>query len=200
MAGWIKICGMTTPAAVAAAVAAGVDAIGFVFAPSVRALSPERASELAAPARGRVNCVAVTLHPSQAEVNRILEVFRPDILQSDAQDLLLLALPKTLALLPVWRPDVRLRGGLPTQLLYEGAQSGTGTLSNWQEAHELARKTRVVLAGGLTAGNVSTAIRAVQPFGVDTSSGVEHSPGLKDPAKIREFVDAARAAFDRKVA
>src|SRR4029077_5712071 len=77
---WIKICGMTTPEAVAACLKAQVDAIGFVFAPSPRRLSPQRAHQLAAPARGRVRCVAVTRHPTQADLQEILAVFAPDIL------------------------------------------------------------------------------------------------------------------------
>ena len=84
---WIKICGMTTPEAVAAALAAGVDAIGFVFADSPRQLTLEDAVSLAAPARGRVRCIAVTRHPSQRYLDDILAAFRPDVLQADAEDL-----------------------------------------------------------------------------------------------------------------
>ena len=76
---WIKVCGMTTPEAVQAALDARVDAIGFVFAESKRRVTPERAAELAQAARGRVRCVAVTKHPTQSEVDAILEVFRPDV-------------------------------------------------------------------------------------------------------------------------
>ena len=72
---WIKICGLTTPEAVAAALDAGVEAIGFVFAKSVRQVSPEQALRLAAPARGRATCVAVTRHPSQQYIDAIVEVF-----------------------------------------------------------------------------------------------------------------------------
>ena len=80
---WIKICGMTGQESVAASLAARVDAIGFVFAPSVRQLSAEQAAQLAAPARGRVTLVAVTLHPSQGLVDQLMRVFRPDALQTD---------------------------------------------------------------------------------------------------------------------
>jgi len=81
---WIKICGMTTPQAVEAALAARIDAIGFVFADSPRQLTLEDAVALAAPARGRIRCVAVTRHPSQRYLDDVLTVFRPDVLQSDA--------------------------------------------------------------------------------------------------------------------
>ena len=195
MESWIKICGMTTPEAVQAALDAGADAIGFVFAPSVRQVTPAQARELARPARGRVDCVAVTLHPEQALVDAILREFEPDLLQTDLEDFATLKLPRTQAVLPVLRPDSAVCGSYPARVLVEGARSGTGQTSDWTQAMELARATRVVLAGGLHAGNVAAAIAAVRPFGVDTSSGVEVQPGAKSPAKIFEFVSAARAAF-----
>jgi phosphoribosylanthranilate isomerase len=75
---WLKICGMTSADAVDAALTAGVDAIGFVFAPSVRQLTPAQAAQLAAPARGRLACVAVTCTRQQAEVSEIVQQFAPD--------------------------------------------------------------------------------------------------------------------------
>jgi phosphoribosylanthranilate isomerase len=191
---WIKICGMTTAEAVAAAIEARVDAIGFVFAPSPRRLSPQRANELAAAARGRVRCVAVTRHPTQVALDEILAVLEPDILQTDAVDLQALRLPTALELLPVIRADAILPGALPARMVFEGPLSGTGVAVDWRAAHGLARRTQVVLAGGLTSGNIAAAIAAVRPFGVDVSSGVEERPGLKSPLAIMQFVTAARAA------
>jgi len=191
---WIKICGMTTPEAVAAATDAGVDAIGFVFAHSPRRLSTERAHELAAPARGRLRCVAVTRHPTQAALEEILAVFKPDILQTDAGDLQTLRLPAALEWLPVIRVGKTLPADLPPRILFEGPMSGSGVAADWRTAHDLARRTQVVLAGGLSSGNVAAAIVAVRPFGVDVSSGVEERPGIKSPLAIMEFVAAARAA------
>ena len=78
---FIKICGMTTPQAVSASLACEVDAIGFVFAKSVRQVDTRRANELAAPARLRAACVAVTRHPTREQVAEILRDFKPDILQ-----------------------------------------------------------------------------------------------------------------------
>jgi phosphoribosylanthranilate isomerase len=191
---WIKICGVTTPAAVAAALEARADAIGFVFAPSPRHLSPQRARELAAPARGRVSCVAVTRHPTQAVLDEILSVFRPDLLQSDADDLRTLRLPAALGLLPVMRAGEPLPEKLPQRLLFEGPESGAGLAADWQAAQACARRTQLVLAGGLNSGNVAAAIAAVRPFGVDVSSGVEERTGIKSPLAIMQFVAAARAA------
>src|SRR5277367_3627226 len=103
---WIKICGLTSVEAVAAALAVQVDALGFVFAESVRRLSPQQALVLARPARSRATCVAVTRHPTQALIDEVLEVFRPDVLQADVAELERLRLPVTLELLPVVRAAV----------------------------------------------------------------------------------------------
>ncbi len=191
---WIKICGMTTPDAIATALEAGADAIGFVFAQSPRQLTPEAAAQLARPARARVRCVAVTRHPAQSALDEMLRVFRPDVLQTDESDLASLALPASLELLPVLRAGAALPGRLPQRILFEGPDSGTGASSDWQAAQRLARRTELILAGGLDAGNVAAAIAAVQPYGVDVSSGVEARPGVKSPLKILKFVAAARAA------
>lgn len=191
---WIKICGLTTPDAIAAALEAGVDALGFVFAESPRRLTPEAAAQLARPARGRVRCVAVTCHPVQAALDETLRVFRPDVLQTDAADLEGLRLPAALELLPVLRTDTGAAARLPARLLFEGPASGSGAASDWSAARRLARRTQLVLAGGLDAGNVAAAVGAVRPFGVDVSSGVEARPGVKSPLKIMQFVAAARAA------
>ena len=190
---WIKICGITGADAITAAAEAKVDAIGFVFAPSVRRLEPEHAAQLAAPARGRALCVAVTLHPEQAHIDRIVRDFAPDILQSDLADLEGLTLPSSLSVLPVLR--AALPGPLPPRLLFEGQRSGSGAAADWGQAMLLAGATQLILAGGLDAANVASAIRAVRPFGVDVSSGVESAPGHKSPQRIAEFVQAARAAF-----
>jgi len=185
---------MTTAAAVDAALAAEVDAIGFVFAASVRELSPAAAAALARPARGRVRCVAVTHHPTQTAVDEIVREFVPDLLQSDVEDFAILRLPATLGTLAVVRAGGAIPAPLPARILYEGPRSGRGQLSNWSAARALARATQLVLAGGLSAANVAAAIAHVDPFGVDVSSGVEERPGVKSPAAIVDFVAAVRAA------
>ena len=191
---WIKICGMTTPDAIATALEAHVDAIGFVFAESPRQVTPEAAAQLARPARGRVRCVAVTRHPRQPALDEMLRVFRPDVLQTDQADLTGLRLPPALELLPVVRSGEGGTSALPPRLLFEGAASGTGTTSDWNTARRLALRTQLVLAGGLDSDNVAEAIAAVRPFGVDVSSGVEARPGVKSPLRIMQFIAAARAA------
>jgi phosphoribosylanthranilate isomerase len=191
---FVKICGMTSPEAVDAAISSGADAIGFVFAPSVREVSARRARELAAPARHRVACVAVTRHPTQALVDEVLRDFLPDILQTDVEDLDTLRLPESLSVLPVMRPGPSRACSLPRRFLFEGPVSGSGRTTDWDAAAELARHAQLILAGGLDPGNVGAAVRRVCPFGVDVSSGVEERPGVKSAGKIGEFVAAARAA------
>ena len=191
---WIKICGMTTAAAVEAALEARVDAIGFVFAPSVRELTPETAAALARPARRQLRCVAVVHHPTQAAVDDIVRVFVPDLLQSDAEDLAELRLPASLETLAVVREGSAPPTPLPERILFEGPASGRGAVSDWSSAAELARRTRLVLAGGLNDANVAAAIARVRPYGVDVSSGVEEQPGVKSPSAIMRFVAAVRAA------
>jgi phosphoribosylanthranilate isomerase len=194
---WVKICGLTTPAAVEAAVAAGADAVGFVFAPSKRQVTATHAVQLAQGVPRRIPRVAVMLHPTQSQLDEVWSVFRPDVLQTDVEDLATLRLPAGLAVMPVIRSGVRLKPdpqGSPKRILFEGPVSGVGSTSDWHSAAQLARTTQLVLAGGLNATNVADAIAAVRPFGVDVSSGVEASPGIKDPARIHEFVRRARAA------
>jgi phosphoribosylanthranilate isomerase len=189
---WIKICGMTTPEAVIAALDAGVDAIGFVFAKSVRHVTPAQAVRLAAPVRGRLLCVAVTRHPSQEDIDWIVEEFKPDVLQTDAADLPSLRLPAELELLPVLRA-VPAGVDLPARLLFEGIASGAGVPCDWTAAQQVARRAQLVLAGGLNPNNVASAIAQVRPFGVDVSTGVEARPGVKSPVEIAHFVTAVRA-------
>lgn len=190
---WIKICGLTTHAGVEAAVDAGADAIGFVFAPSKRQVTPAGAAELARGAPKHIARIAVMLHPSQALVNEVWEIFRPDVLQTDIGDLDSLLVPPGLQTLPVVRIAWTALASPPPRLLFEGPVSGAGEASDWAAAEELGRMTQLVLAGGLTPANVREAVARTRPFGVDVSSGVEAQPGLKDPIKIREFVRNARA-------
>lgn len=89
---------------------------------------------------------------------------------------------------------------LPTRCLVEGPRSGTGQVADWTLAAAIAARTQVVLAGGLHAGNVAAAVQAVRPWGVDVSSGVESAPGVKDAARIHQFVFAARQAHAAAVA
>jgi len=188
---FVKICGITTAAARDAAVEAGADALGFVFAESPRRIAPAAARALCEGLPERTIRVAVMRAPSADEVREVLDVFAPDWLQTDAADLAALELPRGCRPLPVYRRA--LGGEPPPRLLFEGAASGAGLRADWDAARALARRTELVLAGGLTADNVEEAIAAVRPWGVDVSSGVERRRGEKDPAMIRSFIARVRA-------
>ena len=191
---WIKICGLTSREGIEAAIAAGADAIGFVFAPSKRQVSPQQAAELIGRAPLSVPRIAVMQHPAQSLLDEVWEKFHPDVLQTDAEDLRELIVPPGLSVMPVVRAGNSLPANLPQRILFEGPVSGTGVTADWHAAAELAQRTELVLAGGLNAKNVAQAIGAVRPFGIDVSSGVERVPGVKDAGMIFDFVRAARAA------
>lgn len=191
----VKICGLTTPQAVDVALAAGADAVGFVFhGSSPRNVQPQRAAVLAARVPKRVRRVAVTLHPTQALVDAVLAAFTPDVWQTDAADFDALDLPARIERWPVLRAGGVLPALMPARFLFEGARSGAGEVADWALAAALAKEGELVLGGGLDSANVGAAIRAVRPWGVDVSSGVESAPGVKDPVRIEAFVKAARAA------
>ena len=197
---WIKICGLRTAAAIEAAAEAGADAVGFVFhAPSPRHLEPAAARALQEAVPPGVERVAVFLHPAQALVEAALEAIAPDWVQADADDLEALRLPPGQRVLPVLRSGQPRPAGepLPARFLLESGRSGAGEQADWSQAAEWAARGQLILAGGLDPDNVGTAIERVRPFGVDVSSGVEHFRGRKDPALIRNFVNAARAAHAR---
>jgi phosphoribosylanthranilate isomerase len=191
---FVKICGLNSVEAVDAAVTAGADALGFVFAESPREVTPEQAKALCANVPPHVIRIAVMRHPHKERWERVLEVFEPNWLQTDAEDFRWIKLPKSCAALPVYRDsDAPADSDLPDRLLFEGTHSGSGRVADWDEASGLARVAEVILAGGLTVDNVEEAVRFVRPWGIDVSSGVERARGEKDPAKIREFVARARA-------
>lgn len=190
---FIKICGLSTPDDVAVAVAAGADALGFVFADSPRQVTPEQARALCGSLESRVVRVAVMRHPTAADWAMVRDVFEPDWLQTDAEDLATLG-RLDCEPLPVYRNAGPPTGRMSGQILFEGAQSGHGERADWLGAARVAARTRVILAGGLDCDNVVEAIEAVRPWGVDVSSGVERTRGIKDPQKIREFIARVRAA------
>ena len=190
----VKICGLRKPDDVKAAVSAGADAVCFVFAESVRRVTPAEARDASKYLPKRVRRVAVMRHPAQHEWQEVLDVFAPDVLQTDIDDFELLEVPDSVERWPVIREGwTGIEGRLPDVFLYEGVRSGAGQTVDWQRAAEIAKRGRMILAGGLGVDNIATAIRTVHPHGIDVSSGVESRPGRKDPGLIRLFIKAARA-------
>jgi len=195
MTTFIKICGLTDEAAVQAAINAGADAVGFVFAESSRRVTPQHAATIAANVPQHIKRVAVMLHPSGNEWTEVAEVFQPDVLQTDAADFASLDVAGDIEKWSVFREGAgSMDKEMPQIFVYEGQKSGRGEKVDWTIAAELAKRGRMILAGGLSAGNVVDAITTVAPYGVDVSSAVEFAPGKKDAAKIKTFIDAARFA------
>ena len=178
-----------------AAVAAGADAVGFVFAKSVRRVTPAQARDAVASLGPDVRRVAVMRHPENEEWLAVLNTFAPDVLQTDIDDFESLDVPHQIERWPVIREDhPALEQPLPDTFLYEGSHSGLGQTVDWERAAVIAGRGNMILAGGLSAENVAAAIRTVHPRGVDVSSAVESAPGQKDPDLIHNFISAARAA------
>lgn len=196
MSTFIKICGVTDAVTAATCVEAEVDAVGFVFSESPRRLAPEAAADIAAAIPAGIARVAVFRRPTQKEIDAVLALFPADLVQAD-HDTLPATIPGA-AMLPVFRESVDQLGG-HRRFLYEGPHSGVGQAVDLDRAAEAARQGEMILAGGLRPDNVTGAIVRVRPFGVDVSSGVESAPGVKDPALIRSFVAAVRAADERLV-
>jgi len=189
----VKICGLRKSAEVEAAAEAGADAIGFVFADSVRRVSPSQAKAISAGLPTGVKRIAVMRHPGNDEWQQVLKEYSPDVLQTDAADFDALDVPDSIERWPVFREGV-LTPDTDGAYVYEGKKSGQGQTVNWVAAAPIAKRGRMILAGGLSVENVADAIRQAQPWGVDVSSGVESAPGEKDIRLIQEFIDAAKAA------
>ncbi len=193
----IKICGVTTVEVIDAAIDAGVDALGFVFAESPRAVTAGEAAKLAESVPPYVSRVAVFFQPRREDVQRTLAVFPADVVQAEPVG----GLDSSIQLMPVVHdgPDAveLIEGDVDPggSLLFEASgRGGQGRMPSWGRAARIAARRRLVLAGGLTPENVGEAIRTVRPFAVDVSSGVESSLGVKDADLIHEFVGAVHRA------
>lgn len=201
----IKICGITTPRDAEMAAEAGADAIGLIFYPrSPRAVSAATAREIVAALPPFVCRVGVCVDLPRAELLRIAGEVPLDILQLHGQeapeDVAHLS-RRVIKALSVGSELDESRAlafeGLVDALLLDTAAGplpgGSGIAFDWALARALRPKVRhLILAGGLNPANVAAAIRAVRPDAIDVSSGVERSPGVKDPAAVRDLVRAVR--------
>ena len=198
----IKICGITTREAADAAAALGIDAVGFVFADSPRKLDPHTAQRLTESLPPFVTRVGVFRYPQPAEVERVISVFDPHVIQTEPSADIAAAVAGRAEVLPVFHDGDDLLDRVaayrtasrhdPTVLLEPPGRGGRGVVPDWSRAAVLARSVRLVLAGGLTPDSVTDAIRTVRPHAVDVSSGVESRPGVKDIRRMEAFVAAVR--------
>lgn len=209
----IKICGLSTPETLEAALAAGAEMIGLNFHPkSPRYVTPERAAELAAQARGRTGIVALVVEYTPEQAAELARIVRPDWMQLHGKETPeQVAAIKVATGLPVMKAlgiasaadleHVALYHGIADRILLDAKPpkdaaypGGHGRPFDWSLLAGLDPAFRFMLSGGLDPANVAEAIRIAQPDGVDVSSGVESAPGIKDARKIAEFVRAARSA------
>jgi phosphoribosylanthranilate isomerase len=215
----IKICGLKTDAALAAALAGGASHVGFIFFPkSPRALDPAEAGRLREAARGKAKAVAVTVDGTDALLDEVVAGMQPDMLQLHGKETpervaeikaryglpVLKALPVSEAAdLERIAPYV----GLADRLLFDAKPpkgavlpGGNGVSFDWRVLAGLDAKIDYMLSGGLNATNIGEALKLANPPGLDISSGVESAPGIKEPALIEQFFRAVRAATESRAA
>jgi phosphoribosylanthranilate isomerase len=199
----VKICGITNREDALAAVTAGADALGFVFHPlSPRHISTENAAEIIRTLPPFIQSVGLFVDQELAVVNDTADRCGLDIVQLHGDETpeycgaVRRRVIKAFRVRDITTLDSLLRYDVSGCLLdawSPAAHGGTGQTFNWDIAAEAVKLGhRIILAGGLTPANVSEAVRLVRPYGVDTSSGVESAPGLKDAAKIRLFIEQAK--------
>jgi phosphoribosylanthranilate isomerase len=199
----VKVCGVTTPEAAREICDAGVDALGCVFTESPRRVGIDAARAIAAVIPPFVTRVAVFRHPRPDEIEAVLAAFGPHLVQVEPDDRLPDLSRGASRYLPVFHDGDHVADEIerfvagPSKagsVHFEAAgRGGRGVAPDWDRAAAIARRVPMVLAGGLTPSNVRQAIRRVRPFAVDVSSGVESSPGVKDPDLVRQFVQNVRA-------
>ncbi|HKA02293.1 MAG TPA: phosphoribosylanthranilate isomerase [Candidatus Solibacter sp.] len=209
---WIKFCGTTSLGDAVASIEAGANALGFIFAPSQRRITPEKAQEIIAVLPREVEKIGVFLNAGAKQIRRVVDQvdltgiqmhgdsdFAPEVyryLPQSRRDSLRKI--KTILIDETFEMTLDAAAAVPgvvdAWLFDSGA--GSGKTFDWQAARAQLgeRRGRFIIAGGLTSGNVGEAIRTFSPWGVDVVSGIETGPGRKDPARMKAFVAAVRKA------
>jgi phosphoribosylanthranilate isomerase len=213
----VKICGLSTAATLDAALDAGADMVGFVFfSKSPRHIDWATARTLGRQVQGRAKIVALSVDADDDTLHRIVDALSPDLMQLHGSETParikqigeLFARPTMKAI------GVATREDLAAAEAYEGVADillidakppedavlpgGNGRPFDWRLMQDFHAPVPWLLSGGLEPNNVAAAVALSGARGVDVSSGVESAPGVKDPAKIRAFVAAARRAFARE--
>jgi len=200
----VKICGITTVEDALHAAASGADALGFVFFDkSPRCVTPAAAREIITELPPFITAVGLFVNEAPERIGQIVESCGLDLIQLHGDE------PPEACLFPPRRVIKALRvrdaASLAGHEAYQvsallldawvaGTYGGTGHTFSWEQAAKVAGERPVVLAGGLTPENVAQAVREVHPWAVDVSSGVESTPGRKDPAKVAAFIRNAKAS------
>ncbi|WP_441278935.1 phosphoribosylanthranilate isomerase [Tardiphaga sp. 172_B4_N1_3] len=208
----VKICGLSTPETLDAALVGGADMVGFVFfPPSPRHVTLDVARALGKQSKGRAVKVALSVDADDADLENSIDALRPDILQLHGNESVArvrdikqrFGLPVMKALAVETRADLAALPGYAAvcdRILFDAKPpkdatrpGGLGEVFDWHLLEDLDLKLPFMVSGGLTAANVAEALRITRAGGVDISSGVESAPGIKDPDMIRAFIRAARA-------
>ena len=209
----VKICGLSTRETLEVALEAGADMVGFAFfPPSPRHLALGTAEQLGRQVRGRALKVAFSVDADDTTLENIVEALRPDLLQLHGRETVArvrdikakFKLP-VMKVIPVeTRADLAALPGyaaVADRILFDARApreatrpGGLGAPFDWHLLEEIDLKIPFMVAGGLNAANVADAVHITRAGGVDTSTGVESAPGVKDPDRIRAFIRAARAA------
>lgn len=215
----IKLCGLKTPDAIKTAADVGADYIGFVFYPqSPRAVAPMQAVELARLVPGSTKIVGLFVDPDDTLLENIITQVGPDMIQLHGDESpdrvaeirsnygikVMKAVPigsqadlnRAMAYAPV--ADMLLFDARPPKNVVSALPGGNGIAFDWNLLKDAGLEGPWMLSGGLTCENVADAIAIAKPPAIDVSSGIEDRPGHKDPARIREFVAAARKAASGK--
>lgn len=198
---FVKVCGTTSEEDALLAVAMGADAVGFIFAPSPRQIAPQVAADIIK----RLPRETVPVGVFRDEIpERVLSIAHLAGLKAvqlhghekpEVAQWLRSRVPMVIQAFPAGDPRVRRAADYEaTVVMLDSPNPGSGQLFDWAMAAEVPVGQRLMIAGGLNAGNVGAAAARTRPWGVDVVTGVEREPGIKDPIKVREFLAAARAA------
>jgi phosphoribosylanthranilate isomerase len=198
---FVKICGITTEDDALLAVALGADAVGFVFAPSPRQMAPQKVYDITR----RLPPETLTFGVFRDEVpERVIEIVHAAGLKGaqlhgrePAAESLLIHGQVRFVIKAFAAGSDELRSAAEhgaDALLIDSPNPGSGLVFDWGLVDEAPQDAKIILAGGLTPDNVATAVARVHPWGVDVASGVERTPGRKDPVKLKAFIAAARNA------
>ena len=198
----IKICGTTSEDDALLAVAMGANALGFIFAPSPRQVSPQRVADIVK-RLPREDLLTVGVFKDDAP-RRVVEVLYAAGLQAaqlhgretpEEVKWVRQRVPMVIKGIPAGDPRVARAAEYEADaILLDALHPGSGHVFDWALTSDLPEGQRMIIAGGLTPENVGAAISRVRPWGVDVASGVESSPGVKDPMKVKAFVEEAKKA------
>jgi phosphoribosylanthranilate isomerase len=199
---FVKICGITCEEDALLAVAMGADALGFVFAPSTRQVSPSTVYDITRRLPPEVLTVGVFRNELPA---RVIDIVRRAGLRAaqlhghehpGSTREVRAQVPFVIKAFAAGSRDVdQAEQHGADAILLDSAEPGSGQVFDWRLADGVPNDARVMIAGGLTADNVADAIQRLRPWGVDVSSGVERDAGRKDPVKVKDFIEAARGAI-----